>query len=182
MTIAALALFGIADPDLYRTKLWQAGSDAGFNSNPNELLYAYANYRPIKTPLVWSSLYVKASLQFTANEARQEKQKADNTISSVTTFNVIISVLSMFILLVKSVLFVMHIWVPIVSVFTHALLCALYAVSTHAQVSPDMSDPKHPQPGAPWYITKSCSSVNQPSIIGYCKQAKASFGVTVCML
>lgn len=56
-TVAALALYGIADPDLYRTTLWQNGSDAGFNSNPNEILYAYANYRPISVPLIWSQLY-----------------------------------------------------------------------------------------------------------------------------
>lgn len=60
-TIAALALYGIADPDLYRTKLWQNGSDLGFNSNPNELLYAYANYKPISVPPVWSSLYAHCS-------------------------------------------------------------------------------------------------------------------------
>lgn len=56
LTIAALALFGIADPDTYRTKLWRNGSVKGFNSDPNEILYAYANYRPISVPLVWSRL------------------------------------------------------------------------------------------------------------------------------
>lgn len=58
ITVAALALFGIASPDLYRTKLWQEGSDHGWNSNPNQILYAYANYRPIHYPLPWSQLYV----------------------------------------------------------------------------------------------------------------------------
>jgi len=57
LTIPVLALFGIADPDLYRTRLWQDGYDNGFNSNPREILYAYANHRPIPTtPLVWSQL------------------------------------------------------------------------------------------------------------------------------
>ena len=56
LTIAALALFGIADPDLYRSKLWQNGSNQGFNSDPSSILYAFANYRPAKVPLVWSSL------------------------------------------------------------------------------------------------------------------------------
>lgn len=55
-TVPLLALFGIAAPDLYRTKLWQDGSDNGFNSNPNEILYAYANYRPIHIPTVWAQL------------------------------------------------------------------------------------------------------------------------------
>ena len=56
LVISILALFGIADPNTYRTKLWQNGSDQGFNSNPNEILYAYANYQPIHVPVVWSSL------------------------------------------------------------------------------------------------------------------------------
>jgi len=56
LSVPALALFGIADPDLYRTKLWQAGASAGFNSAPSEILYAYANHRPIPVPLVWSQL------------------------------------------------------------------------------------------------------------------------------
>lgn len=56
-TVAILTLFGIADPDLYRDVLWQIGATAGYCSNPNQVLYAYANYRPIPTtPLVWSSL------------------------------------------------------------------------------------------------------------------------------
>lgn len=60
LTIALLALFGIAAPNLYRTKLWQDGSDNGFNSSPSTGLYAAANYRPYTTPRVWSQLYVRA--------------------------------------------------------------------------------------------------------------------------
>lgn len=57
LTVAALALFGIAQPDLYRTRFWQEGADQGWNSNPNQLIYAIANYRPIKAPLPWSQLF-----------------------------------------------------------------------------------------------------------------------------
>ena len=54
-TVAALALFGIATPNLFRTKLWQVGYDNQFNSSPKQVLYAYANHRPIpKIPFVWS--------------------------------------------------------------------------------------------------------------------------------
>jgi len=56
LTISLLALFGIAAPDLYRTRLWQDGANNGFNSNPNAALYAAANYRPYTTPRVWSQL------------------------------------------------------------------------------------------------------------------------------
>ena len=56
-TVAALALFGIAAPNTYRTKLWEDGSLNGFNSNPNIVVFAYANHRPIpKVPMVWRQL------------------------------------------------------------------------------------------------------------------------------
>jgi hypothetical protein len=62
LTVAALALFGIADPDTYRTLLWRDGSDNGFNSDPATPLYAAANYQNVTVPLVWGSLYVSADL------------------------------------------------------------------------------------------------------------------------
>jgi hypothetical protein len=55
-TVANLALFGIASPNLYRTILWRIGGEKGFNSEPSFVLYSYANYRPVATPLVWSNL------------------------------------------------------------------------------------------------------------------------------
>ncbi len=56
-TIPTLALFGIAAPNTFRTHLWKDGGRNQFNSDPNQVLYAYANYRPIpKTPMVWSQL------------------------------------------------------------------------------------------------------------------------------
>ena len=58
LTVAALALFGIASPDTYRTALWAEGAQHGWNSNPNEILYAAANYRSLTVPMVWSQLYV----------------------------------------------------------------------------------------------------------------------------
>lgn len=56
-TIVIMTLTGIASHDLYRTRLWQDGADNGFNSAPDEAVYAAANYRPYKAPMVWSSLY-----------------------------------------------------------------------------------------------------------------------------
>ncbi|KAL8740295.1 MAG: hypothetical protein Q9190_006984 [Brigantiaea leucoxantha] len=153
--IAALALFGIAQPDLYRTRLWQEGSDHGWNSNPNEIIYAYANYRPIHTPLPWS--------QF------------------ITNFNVVIAVVALFILLVKGIMFITKVWHPLLSAVVHAALIALFAVSIHGQAGSDMSDPEHPQPGAPWYITKSCGPPVSAANQGYCKQAKGAFAVSIML-
>lgn len=102
-------------------------------------------------------------------------------INSVTDFNVIISVLSIFILLCKGIMYICHIFHPLMSAVIHAALLALFAVSIHAQAASDMSDSDHPQPGAPWYITKSCGAPVRPSLRGYCQQAKASFAVAVLL-
>ncbi|KAI9655449.1 MAG: hypothetical protein M1831_004866 [Alyxoria varia] len=155
-TIPALALFALAQPDNYRTRLWQDGYFNRFNSNPTARIYAMVNKTPYKTPLVWS--------QFT------------------TDFNVVISVLSMFILIVKGVLFMMHVFWPVIGFLTHGLLVGLWAYSTFAQTHPDHSDPRYSKLSAPWYIVKSCNEAHSKSNIGYCKQAKASLGVTVIML
>jgi len=58
LTVPALALTGIADPNTYRNKLWHDGFMNGYNSDPSTILYSYANYKPVKTPLVWSASYV----------------------------------------------------------------------------------------------------------------------------
>jgi hypothetical protein len=63
-TVAALALFAIAQPNTYRTRLWADGYSNGFNSSPTEILYSYANYRPISPPIIWSQLFVKLDSDF----------------------------------------------------------------------------------------------------------------------
>ncbi|OJD15650.1 hypothetical protein AJ78_04111 [Emergomyces pasteurianus Ep9510] len=156
VTIAILALFGIAAPDLYRTKLWKDGAENGFNSGPEDRIYALANYLPYSTPKPWS--------QF------------------LTSFNLVISVLSMFFMLVKTPMFILNVFYPPISLVVHTALTALYAVSLAYQASPDMTDPARPQPGAPWYLTKSCNVAHSRSNVGYCQQAKASFACTVLML
>ncbi|TAQ90768.1 hypothetical protein B7494_g918 [Chlorociboria aeruginascens] len=155
-TVAALALFGIADPDLFRTRLWQVGSDNGFNSSPNQILYAYANHRPIpKTPFVWSQ--------------------------ALTTFNLVISVLCTFILLCKVVMFIMHIWYPLLGTIVNAIITALWIVSICGQAGPDHSDKQHPSNSA-WYITKSCDYAKANGSEHYCLMAKGTFATTVVMM
>ncbi|RDL33134.1 Uncharacterized protein BP5553_08573 [Venustampulla echinocandica] len=154
-TVAVLTMFGIAAPNLYRTKLWQVGADNGFNSSPTQILYAYANHRPIpKTPFIWSQ--------------------------TLTDFNIAISVLSMFIMLVKFVLFSLHIWFPFVSNVINVILTALYCVSIYGQAGPDKSDPKRPSSSA-WYLSKSCSYAKPSGNEHYCIMAKGTFAATVIM-
>lgn len=101
----------------------------------------------------------------------------------MTQFNVVCAVLSMFILLVKSTMFVLHGFLPILSVFVHALLVALYAVAVRNQSTPDLSNKtvKHLQKNLPWYLSKGCGFASEANY-GYCMQARASFGVTITML
>jgi hypothetical protein len=154
-TVAALALFGIAQPDLFRTRLWQTGYDNGFNSSPAQILYAYANHQPIpKTPFVWSE--------------------------SLTDYNVAISVLSMFILLVKIVMFILHIWYPLLGTITNAAITAMWIASMYGQMGPDHSDPRYPSNVA-WYINKSCSYAVASGNHHYCIMAKGTFATTVLM-
>jgi len=155
-TVAALALFGIADPNLFRTDLWQIGSDYGFNSSPLEILYAYANYRPIpKIPFVWSQ--------------------------ALTTFNVVVSVLCTFVLLCKATMFVLHVWYPILSTIVNTILVAMWIVSVVGQAGPDHSDPEHPS-NIPWYLSKSCDLASPYGKKHYCLMAKGTFAVTVFLL
>ncbi len=53
--IPLLVIFGISQPDLYRSDLWRIGYLNKFNSNPNRVLYAYANYKPLPdVAFVWT--------------------------------------------------------------------------------------------------------------------------------
>ncbi|KAJ5089396.1 hypothetical protein N7532_008080 [Penicillium argentinense] len=155
-TIVVLTLTGIASHNLYRSLLWQDGADNGFNSAPDEALYAAANHRPYKAPIVWSDF--------------------------ITNYNLVLGVLSTFFLIVKLPLHAMHLFHPPIAATIHGSLVALYIVAARYQAGSDMSDPQHPQPGPPWYITKSCSVAAQPSNIGYCAQAKSLFAITVIVI
>lgn len=176
LTVAALALFGIADGNTYRTKLWQDGNLNGFNSSPTAALYAAANHQSYKTPLIWSNLYVLPYAQ------KVIEALLTYMADSMTQFNLIITVLCMFIMLVKALLLYLHTLYPILSLAIHALETGLWAYSVYGQQTPDMSDPTTPQPGPAWYITKSCNVAFKKSNVGFCMQAKASFYVACVML
>lgn len=88
--------------------------------------------------------------------------------------------LSTFILLIKAVMFVMHIWYPLLGTITNAAITAVWIVSIYGQAGPDHSDPQHPSNSA-WYITKSCSYAEPTHNVHYCQMAKGTFAVTVFM-
>ncbi|OLN84414.1 hypothetical protein CCHL11_05923 [Colletotrichum chlorophyti] len=154
--VPLLVLFGIAQPDLYRTKLWEVGHAYGFNSNPDMILYAYANYEPLpKIPFVWTR--------------------------TLTDFNVALSIITLFLLLTKLVAFIMKFWFPMLAAGLNLALVALYTVSVYGQMGPDHADPEHPSAVA-WYIAKSCEYARPFRAFKSCQIAKGTFAVTVYML
>ena len=100
----------------------------------------------------------------------------------MTNYNLVVAVLSMFFMLVKGTMYMLHVLPPIVSAVLHALLAAIYAVAVAYQASSDTTDPRKPQSGPPWYITNSCSVTHDKSFVGYCQQAKATFACFVAMI
>ncbi|KAK3335345.1 hypothetical protein B0T19DRAFT_452287 [Cercophora scortea] len=154
--IAMLVLFGLQQPDVFRSQFWAIGYQEGFNSNPNMILYAYANHRPLPDiPFVWSQ--------------------------TLTNFNVAISVVSLFSLLSKMIATIMKVYYPIIGLVANLGLTAIYTVSVYGQAGPDYADPKHPSPVA-WYIRMSCDVAKPYNAVGNCQMAKASFAVTVLMM
>ncbi|KAK0384013.1 hypothetical protein NLU13_8102 [Sarocladium strictum] len=154
--IPALVIFGIAQPNLYRTDLWRIGFDNKLNSNPNMILYAYANHRPQPhIPFVWSQ--------------------------TLTNFNVAISVISLFFLLSRLICFIMKIWVPLVALIVQLSLVALYLTSTVGQIGPDHADKRYPAYAA-WYFRKGCGLAKPYGKYKNCQIAQGSLAITLYML
>ncbi|OAQ99811.1 hypothetical protein LLEC1_02906 [Akanthomyces lecanii] len=180
--IAVLVIFGIAQPDLYRTKMWQIGFDNGLNSNPDMILYAYANFKPLpKVPLIWSS---------TPQPSPPDRWDGAPLVSrslltprrgySLTNFNVAISVISLFFLLAKLIAFIMKLWFPIIAVFVNMALLALYSVSVYGQIGPDYADPRYPAPAA-WYFRQGCGLAKHYGVYKSCQIAQGSLAATFYM-
>lgn len=154
--IPILVLFGIEQPDLYRSKFWQIGFDNKLNSNPNMILYAYANHRPLpKIPFVWSQ--------------------------TLTDFNVAISIVALFLLLSKLIAFIMKVWYPLIAVIINVSAIALWTTSVYGQIGPDFADSRYPSPVA-WYIRLSCDIAKPYNAVRLCAIAKGTLAVSVYML
>ena len=88
----------------------------------------------------------------------------------------------MFLMLTKATMYILHVFPPILSCLVHGVLIALYTVAVYYQGSADNTDPEHKSNGPVWYITKNCSVTKNKNLVGYCKQAKATFALTTTML
>ncbi|KAJ2988112.1 hypothetical protein NUW58_g4146 [Xylaria curta] len=108
LTITLLVLTALAQPDTYRTKLWKAGYELGFNSSPAVILYAHANGQtPPTIPFVWSR--------------------------TLTDYNVAIAIISLFFLITRLIGFIMDFWFPIIILPINIAFVALYAASLGGQ-------------------------------------------------
>lgn len=99
----------------------------------------------------------------------------------ITDLNVAISIISLFVMIVKLITFIMHVWFPIVCTFFYLALSALYAASVYGQAGPDYLDPDVPSSVA-WYIAKPCTVAANESVQASCRVAKGTFATTVLML
>lgn len=106
---------------------------------------------------------------------------ANHVAPRLTNFNVAISIVSLFILLTKLILFIMKVWFPLIGLFVNAALVALFTTSVYGQMGPDYADPRYPSPVA-WYIAKSCRYARILNAEKSCMLAKGTFAVTVYML
>lgn len=58
LATSLLALFASAYPDQFRTALWRDGGSKGWNSDPSDRIYLYANYEEVPPmPLIWDEGY-----------------------------------------------------------------------------------------------------------------------------
>jgi hypothetical protein len=58
VVIFCLTLSLVSQPYHLRTTLWAAGAEHGWNSDPHERVYFFANYKtPPAVPFIWSEEY-----------------------------------------------------------------------------------------------------------------------------
>jgi hypothetical protein len=101
----------------------------------------------------------------------------------LTNFNVAVSVVVLFFLLVKMICFIMKVWYPLLATFVNSGLVAIWAVSVYGQMGPDYADARYPSPMA-WYIRQGCG-IAEPygnGTVRLCMMAKGTFAVSVYML
>ena len=79
-------------------------------------------------------------------------------------------------------MWLLHVFLPIFSVMLHVPLLVIWAYGIYMQTAPDTIDPEHTNTGVPWYISKSCSIVQDAHVRSYCMQAKSAFAVSIIMV
>ncbi|CRL31130.1 unnamed protein product [Penicillium camemberti] len=170
--LAVFALFASAYPDGYRSLLWLTGGVQGWNSNPEERIYFYANHKtPPEIPWIWTQRF---GVQLDIFKKRQANSGRS------TDANLATATVAVIVCLAKGLLIYLHQSRYFVVAFYDVSLAALWILCISNQSSGDYSSPAHPSP-RPWYLVKSCKSVEGPGAKG-CTMAQASFAISVLVL
>ncbi|KAF5494100.1 hypothetical protein CGCS363_v009807 [Colletotrichum siamense] len=149
VVLGALALFGIAYPDRFRSRLWRNGGEEGWCSNPRLRIYFYANYEePPEIPLIWSQ--------------------------RLTTSNAATAVLSLAVLFARITIAALRYDARWTNTAYDAVLASLWAWSAAAQGGADLTDPEHLMP-RPWYLTRGCEEAWRGNR-AWCRIAKWEYG------
>ncbi|ORY19230.1 hypothetical protein BCR34DRAFT_208722 [Clohesyomyces aquaticus] len=152
LLMTVFILFVCAYPDTYRSNLWAEGGRRGWNSDPQQRVYDFANYRPLRDiPLIW------------------DQQLTDSNLA--TSIVSLVAWAAKLLWKLRGYRFVG------VTLTYDALLCALWGCAIASQSSSDLTDANHLS-FRPWYLEKSCGAVHTP-VRKYCVCAKFSFGFSV---
>ncbi|KAH0430237.1 hypothetical protein CcaCcLH18_07910 [Colletotrichum camelliae] len=150
VVLVALALFGIAYPDRFRSRLWRNGGEEGWCSNPRLRIYFYANYEePPEIPLIWSQ--------------------------RLTPSNAATAILSLAVLFARITIAVLRYDARWTNTAYDVVLAVLWAWSAAAQgAGADLTDPEHLIP-RPWYLARGCEEAWRGNR-AWCRVAKWEYG------
>ncbi|CAG9977628.1 unnamed protein product [Clonostachys byssicola] len=149
-TAWALCLWGY--PDRFRSRLWENGGAQGWNSDPKQRIYYYANYEePPEVPLIWSQ--------------------------RLTDSHLCIAALSLITCAIRVGLQPLGYLPRAASIVYDILLYSLWVWILVGQRSGDYSDSVHPSP-YPWYLGRSCSESWSSTRLA-CHVAKANFALSI---
>lgn len=152
VTSITLFLFCCGYPDEFRTVLWEAGGENGWNSNPRLRIYDYANHRePPAIPLIWSQ--------------------------SLTNSNLAIALLAVAICLARMALLFFDFGGFSLPIMYDIVMSGMWIYSVAAQSSPDFTDPIHPSP-RPWYLERGCGGLHD-QYYKACVVTKTSFAFSI---
>ncbi|VUC33633.1 unnamed protein product [Clonostachys rosea] len=152
VTVTALGLCVWGYPDRFRSKLWENGGAQGWNSDPKQRIYYYANYEePPAVPLIWSQ--------------------------RLTNSQLCIAALSFVIFMIRAGVQPLGYLPRTASVLYDILLSSLWVLVLVEQNSGDYSDSEHPSPH-PWYLERSCGESWSSTRLG-CHVAQANFVVSI---
>ncbi|KAH7392185.1 hypothetical protein DE146DRAFT_661866 [Phaeosphaeria sp. MPI-PUGE-AT-0046c] len=158
LIITLVAGFAYASQGQYRSKLWEDGGIHGWNSDPRQRVYYYANYQePPPVPLIWD----------------EESHRYHLWISLTTGV--------IFMARIRTQVWGLDLVGKMCTTALYdLLLVALWSYSVFLQNSGDVSDPQHLSL-RPWYLEHGCGQ-GSPETSGACSAVRRLFFLTLFTL